>query len=197
MGFRPPRIWAQHFAAGRSLIHDVPESDATIDFVLLPLGRIDGTVHGLKRRSGRVRLERADEPSFARVAVTDKAGKFQVTGVPTGEYLVTVDGPASAQITATRISVVANETTNATVSIESPSIRLRVKVPHGRAKDLVIEPMSNGAAVTGIVMQTQDGCEFDFVEPGTYRVSLDGATWTSIDVAPSPEEQVIDLRALG
>jgi protocatechuate 3,4-dioxygenase beta subunit len=192
-------MWATHLTAGVSLMHEVPKTDATIDFVLLGSGRIEGSIQNMRGARGHVMAIREDEPPWARHAHCDKEGHFSFENLPEGAYVVKLDAPEVESVQPTNVTVSANQTAEATLVMNSVSVRLRVKVPSGRGKDLVIEPTSEGAGIGGRVrgimtMNEQETCSFDYVRPGTYRASFDGLQWTTITVATSPDEQTFDLR---
>ena len=73
----------------------------------------------------------------------------------------------------------------------SSSVKLTIKVPRGRAKDLVIErdAGSTRAPVSRGTMILDDRVTLTDVEPGSYRMSLDRTTWVPIEVqAADPPE---------
>ncbi len=194
-------VRATHFSAGASVIHEVPKTDATMDFVLLGSGRIEGTVQNMRGGRGHLLAVRADEPTSVRHAHCDKKGHFQFEDLPPGEYAVKLDVPDAEQVQPANVTVVASQTTFATLAMNSVSVKLTVTVPSGRGKDLVIEPTSANAAIGGRIrgimsMGNEDSCSLEYVRPGTYRASLDGRRWTSITVDVSPADQSIDLRHL-
>ena len=192
-------IWAAHVAAGASVIQEVPKTDATMDFVLLGAGRIEGAVRNMRGGRGHLLAVRPDEPPWARHAHCDKEGRFAFEDLPPGDYVVKLNVPEIEQVQPATVTVIADQNVTATLVMNSTSVRLRVKVPAGRGKDLVIEPTSEGAGVGGRMrgimrMGSEDTCSLEYVRPGGYRLSLDGEQWTSVTVEPFPQEQTIDLR---
>ena len=85
-------------------------------------------------RGGRGHLLaiRADEPPHARHAHCDKEGCFAFEDLPPGDYVVKLDVPDVEQVQPANVIVVANETTVATLMMNSVSVKLRLKVPGGR-----------------------------------------------------------------
>jgi hypothetical protein len=194
---RSPHIWAEHDDAGVSIIRELGPTETMIDFTLLRAGHIDGAIVGQIGGFASVIAEHADEPGRARWAKVD-AGRFRFDDVPTGDYVVRLNVAGPEQTPPARVTVVADETTTAKLEMTLPSVRLTVRVTTGRAKDLVIEPTSEGAGVGGAIRGiskrgTHDECNLDMVRPGTYRLSLDGKT-TTITVTGVVPEQIVDLR---
>jgi hypothetical protein len=190
-------ILATHHRVGVSVMHELPKTDATVDLVLLGSGRIEGVVQQLRGGHGFMVAERAGEPARARHASCDASARFTFEDVPAGEYVVKLEPETEAA--PVRVTVVANQTATATVVMNSVAVKLTILVPVGRGKDLVIEPSSEAAAIGGnirsiVKMGAEERCSLEYVQPGSYRVSLDGARWRSIDITSSPAEQTIDLR---
>lgn len=80
----PEIIQARHPVAGLSVIRAMPRTDATLDFVLLGRGRIEGTIHDLRTTPTVVRT---DEPMAARFAISHNRGRFEVD-LPPGDYVI-------------------------------------------------------------------------------------------------------------
>jgi hypothetical protein len=197
----PEIVWATHFASGASVRHEVPNTDATMDFVLLGSGRIEGSIQNMRGGRGHLVALRADEPPSPRRAHCDKEGRFAFEDLPPGEYVIKLDVPDVEQVQPANVTVVVNQTAVATLVMNSVSVSLRLKVPGGRGKGLVIEPTSEGAGIGGrmrgiMSMGNEETCSLDYVRPGNYRVSLDSKQWISITIDASSEEQSIDLRHL-
>src|SRR5205823_1206179 len=89
-GGRPRLIAATHPSCGASLVQELPESDATVDFVLLESGSIEGEIEGAAGRHRFVDLVRADEPQRSRWIGT--RGDFRFDNVPKGEYEAVLHG---------------------------------------------------------------------------------------------------------
>ena len=196
---RPELMWATHVRAGASVIREVPEEDATVDLVVLGSGRIAGKVENMRGGRASVLAVRADEPPLARRAHGDREGMFAFEDVPPGDYVLELDVPEADRVEPVPVTVLADRTATATFVMTRSSVELRVRVPAGQGRQLVIEPESEGAGIGGRMrgimrMNDDESCSFHYVRPGRYRVSLDGASWQSITVEPSPAEQEIDLR---
>jgi hypothetical protein len=183
---------------GASLVQLVPTTDATLDFVLIGTGRIEGVVENMHGGILSVLARRSDEPT-PRTAHCDAAGRFELEDLPAGDYDVSVSAPEAERGASARVTVVANETVRIALAMQGTGVVLRVRVPADRGADLVIEPIGKGAEIRGRVrgiahMHDEDTCHFEYVQPGRYRVSLDRTHWTTIVVKASPNEQEIDLR---
>ncbi|MDB4959803.1 MAG: hypothetical protein JWO36_7372 [Myxococcales bacterium] len=195
----PEIVWAKHFSAGVSVMRELPRGDATIDLLLIGCGRIAGIVQGFRAGHAIARARREDEPASARMSSVDQEGRFQFEDLPPGDYVISLDLHISMQVSPTNVTVVANQTATAMFEMQSSCVELTVKVPAGRSNDLLIESTVPGAKVgdgfrmTGL-MRTEERCHFAFVQPGVYRISLDGKTWKRIVVRASPAEQTFDLR---
>lgn len=184
-------ICATHPTRGASLVQQLPQDDSTLDFALLASGTIEGTVES----GGRHRFVdavRAEEPSKARW--TGTRNDFRFDDVPVGEYDLTLHGGNEA-ISTTRVTVAADHCTRVKLVVVSSSVRLTIRVPRGRANDLVIERAEGSASgrVGRGTMIMDDRVTFSDVEPGAYRISLDRATWVPIVVveADPPEQTVV------
>ena len=197
--FNKPNIWAEHHDGGGSVIHELAPGDAAIDFILLGTGKIEGVIPGLRGGRPLALAIRTDEPHAARMASVAKNERFVFAGLPSGLYVVRAGDVED--ISSAEVSVVEAETASVTLMMKTSSVELVVIVPRGRGKDLVIEPISEGARVGGrsrgiSVRGTEEHCHLSFVRPGDYRLSLDKITWTPLRLAASPAEQTIDLRQL-
>jgi hypothetical protein len=199
---RLPHIWATHPSTGVSLIRELRPTEDSIDFVLVATGHIEVAVEGLRGGRPVAHAVRDDEPEYARMGFLDDSGrKFRFEDLPIGEYVVCLDEGASDVPASASATVVANTTTRVTLAITSSSVRLTVRLPRGRSRDLIFEPTSEGAGVGGRMRMvsthaTEDACTLEFVRPGSYRASLDGKQWSAITIASRPSEQMIDLRQL-
>ncbi len=122
-------------------------------------------------------------------------GDFVSKHVPPGEYVVSLNGMGRAIVASEKITVTANQTVEVRLVMVSSSVQLTIKVPRGLSQDLVIERLNDttGEPVSRGISRRDDKVLFADVEPGGYRISLDGATWTPITVAAEPPEQTIDV----
>jgi hypothetical protein len=183
-------VWATHPTAGASLIREMPKTDATIDFVLIGTGRIEGTIENLQGGSGMLQAVRADEPRAARPSIATRTG---ASNLPCGDYVIELHVPGVAPV---HVAVAADQTARVTFAIAGPHIKLTVVVPDGRSGDLRIES-TTGVAIGGARMISQidaeDFCTFEHVRPGGCRISLDGERWKTITVDESPQEQMVLL----
>lgn len=192
-----PQIWATHPAAGVSTIREFA-MDSSIDLVLVGAGNIDGVIAGLRGGRPTVLATRSDEPERCRLVFPDRAGRFCFEDVPVGEYVVSVDLDTE-QVSSENLIVAPNQTASVRVTMASSSVCVTVLVPAGRGRDLMLEPISEGAGIGGRIRGLSmtgrsDQCSFDFVRPGDYRAWLDGKTWRTVTIASMPAEQTIDLR---
>jgi hypothetical protein len=189
------RICAWHPNAGSSLIHELRDVATTIDLVLLGAGTIAGSVRGLGGGLASVLAERAGEPPHARHTWMERDATFRFDDVPPGDYTIRLDVPG--EVACPTVSVVAGETVTVVLEVTSMHVVVVIRVPLGRGSDVRVEPVSAGAGmdrVRGIMrMGTEEHLTLHHVLPGDYRVSLDGRD-TIVTIAPSPEEQTIDLR---
>ena len=104
-------IQAIHPVAGLSVISEVPVTDATLDFVLLGRGRIEGTVSNL--RGYLLVAMRAGEPPHARM-VFEKKGQFELE-VPPGDYVIRRHDEESPSV---RVTVADGQTVSATLVMD-------------------------------------------------------------------------------
>jgi protocatechuate 3,4-dioxygenase beta subunit len=195
---RPPLLSAVDERAGASLLRELTSDENTVDLVLLGAGSIAGTVYGLQDRVALVYATRDDEPPRARHARV-KDGRFHFDDVPPGTYAVSLDTPPTENVTPINVVVRHRKTSQAKILMKSSTVRLIVRVPAGRGRDLRLEPASEGAGIGDRIrmstgMGSEDRCRFDYVKPGEYRASLDGTAWTMLRVTASPREQTVDLR---
>ena len=186
-------ISATHPARGASLVRDLPQGDSTLDFVLLDSGTIEGFVDGAAGRHRFIDAVRADEPPRARW--TGTRGEFRFDNVPAGEYNISLHGGHEPGPTAsTKVTVTAGQCTKVKLVMVSSSVRLTIRVPRGRANDLLIERAdgATSAPVSRGTMIMDDRITLSDVEPGRYRMSIDGNTWVPIVVeAADPPEQTV------
>ena len=195
-----PHIWVEHHTGG-SVIRELGPEDAAIDFCVFGTGKVEGVIEGLR---GRTRDGRRDpgegEPRPRRgMASVAKNGRFQLDDLPPGSYLVRAAG--TEDISSVEVTVVETEAVSVTLVMKTPTVELTVIVARGRGRDLVIEPVGEGAGVGGrsrliSVRGAAEHCHLTFVRPGDYRLSLDRITWTPLRLAVSPAEQTVDLRRL-
>lgn len=169
-----------------------------MDFVLLGAGSIEGTVKTNGPGPLVLHVLRPDEPGFSRIAQCDKDGEFKIRNVPAGAYKLAVTTVGNEMTTTIDIHVVPNEVSRIQVTVPLSSVRLTLRVPAGRGKAVVITPTNretkSSPTIYEIVdMGTEELSRFD-VEPGGYRVSLDGRQWMDVSVERSPAEQTVDLR---
>jgi hypothetical protein len=209
-------IKATHPTCGTSLIREVPHGDASVDLQVLGSGRINGVVEGFRNIRPLVIAQRVDEPVSARVEIPGTAGDFRFEDVPPGDYVVSLEVPKTVETSGVNVRVVNEQTAIARLVMVTSSVRLRVKVPVGRGKDLVLVPLGDGAETPEprirkvLVMrnvtrslttgetaesETAESVSFDYVLPGTYKLSINGKTWTSIVVTLSPDEQSVEISA--
>ena len=182
-------IAATHPSRGASLVKKLAQDDVTLDFLLLRSGTIEGSVDGAAGRHRFVDLLRADEPPRARWIGT--RGDFCFENVPEGEYEAKLfGGNEPGPITSARFTVIAGQCTKLNLVMVSATVELTIKVPRGRGNDLVIEREEGSTrAPVNVMMIMDDSVALEDVEPGSYRVSLDGNTWVPIEVrAVDPPE---------
>ena len=201
--FATPLIVATHVSAGASLLRELPDGSATIDLVLLGAGIIAGVVELTEGRHMSVLAKRPDEPPSRRRAPV-RSGEFRFENVPAGDYEIALDLPSHEQPSSTKVSVVANETAQATLRLTTATVRLSVTIRGKPRSDgryhVVLDPpaldpftrsMRMRNMTTGEEMHTH---RFDYVKPGSYRISIDGMkTWKEVTVDASPAEQTIEF----
>lgn len=197
---RPAHLWATHPARGASILRELADSDPTIDLVLVATGHIEVVVDGLGGGRAVARAIRADEPPRARTSSIGRDGRCRFESVPAGEYVLQLDLGDLDPVAPVAVTVRGGDTATARLVMTTPTVRLTIRVPDGRGKDLVLEPTSEGARVGGrlrgiVAMGNEDRCRFELVRPGSYRASLDGTRWHPIVVTEDPGEQTIDLRS--
>jgi len=199
---RSPQVWATHRGMA-SLIRELGEN-ATLDFILLESGRIAGTVK--MKNAAHVPLihaVRGDEAKDARYAAADfHEHTFQFDDVPLGSYIVSLGDEVDAE--PVTVTVRPGETARAVLTVTNSDIQVEVTLPRGAERDFKMEPVSPGAEIRGRVRsagmtingQPQDHMTYTLyhVRPGTYRISVDGSTWTEVVVAAEPAVQTFDLR---
>lgn len=127
-------------------------------------------------------------------------GRFAFANLPHGDYVVTLNLPEGEESPSVTVTVIPNETAIAALVMSTSSVRLKVRVPVGRGRDLQFRDAESdteiGIAVSGVMVinDVDEWCSIDFVRPGKYRMSLDGDRWSPVVVTESPDEQTIDLR---
>ncbi len=198
---RSPQIWAEHGEAGVSILRELGPTETEVDFTLLGVGRIEGFVIGQLGGHAAVTATRPDEPPHARFAMVRGAG-FRFDYMPPGDFVVRIESRDVDVAAPVTVTVVANGTARPTLEVTTPTVELTVRVPTGQAKELVIEPTSEGAGVGGrwnMISQhgTHDECHLYLVRPGSYRLSIDRTTWMSVTISDVLPEQTIDLLSGG
>lgn len=191
----PPFISALHEKTGASRVELLPEGDATIDLVLLGSGALDGLVEGAGHRHRFVQALGPSEPERARWMSVDRAGAFRFENLPEGEYVVTLSG-GDEVVAPEKAVVAAGRRAKVKLVMKSSTVRLTIRVPRGREKDLRVERVDGDAAkpVSRSTMRMERQITFDEVAPGDYRATLDGTTWTQISVMiADPPEQIVVL----
>ena len=188
-------ISAVHPARGASVVRHLPPGDETIDFVLLGAGTIDGVVEGTRGGYVSVEVVAADEPAGARWTSVDRSSRFRFDDVPAGDYVVALRAKDRAKSSSATVTVIANQSADVKLVMVSSSVQVTIKVPRGRGKDLVIERPGDktGEPVSRLIGIRDDSVSFSDIEPGVYRISLDGKLWTTITVAAEPPEQSVDM----
>jgi hypothetical protein len=193
----PPFISALHEKIGASRVQALTETDATIDFVLHGAGAIDGVIEGAQGRHRFVEAIGPGEPERARWMSADRTGVFRFENVPEGEYVVTLTG-GDEVVAPEKVVVTAGTRARVKLVMKSTTVRLTFHVPRGREQDLRVERVGGDAAkpVTRSTSRMERRITFHEVEPGDYRASLDGTSWTEIVVVASdPPEQIVDLSS--
>ncbi|MDB4953161.1 MAG: hypothetical protein JWO36_730 [Myxococcales bacterium] len=194
----PPLIAAIHPAVGASHVRSLPDGDATVDFVLLGSGTIDGFVEGAQGRHRFVEAVAEGEPKRARWMSVNRAGEFRFENVPPGECIISLSGMGDGVIASEKVVVASGQRTKVKLVMTSSTVWLTIRVPRGREKELRIERADGNAEkpVSDATMIMDGQITFSEVEPGEYRVSLDGTTWTPISVVPGdPPEQTVMLSS--
>jgi len=192
-----PLIFAVHDSIGASPVQSLPEGDVTIDFVLLGSGTIDGFVDGAQNRHCFVDAIAPGEPRRARWTRV-RAGSFRFDNVPSGEYVISLSGMGDEPAVTEKAVVLAGQPTKVKLVMTSSTVRLTIKVPRGREKDLRFERVEgdSGKPVILSSMLMDGQITFSDVHPGEYRASFDGMTWTSITVLPAdPPAQTVVLAS--
>jgi hypothetical protein len=192
----PEILWATHPIAGDSIIRELADVDATIDFILEGRGRIEGVVENLRGGHTSVTAVRADEPLYARQTMVSVDRRFEFD-VPPGEYVVRLalgqDPPA------TTVKVVADQTVPATLVMIGARVELTLVVPSGRAQHVKFERTGGGSGGEGVrslsSMGTEDHICIPHVQPGEYRAMFDDHTWLPVVVGDA-SQQTIDLRMI-
>ena len=191
--WRGPYIWATHVRGMASRIRTLPKADATIDLVLFETGRIDGRlVGGLPRRL--VLAVHSDEPEAARMTSTDPGGGFAFEELPDGDYMISVPDYGST----TPITVVAGQTTNAEIHVVNTLVRLTINYTREHPGPPQLQRANGEPLARMMSSMNMGGRSLNLstdVEPGSYRFSADGITWSPVEVPPSPPEQTIDIPA--
>ena len=193
-----PSIWAVHPQRGASRMREVPKHDATIDLVLLGMGRIEGRLIGGLQRHRVVAKHREDHG--VRATTAGVKGGFVLHDLPPGEYVVEVLDQNSTTV----VVVEAGQTTRTELRLVDTLVRLSIKLdssipqdgPYhfhhaegGRVKRMIkVLRMSLNGRPDPVSVSVD-------VEPGSYKFSADGITWFAIDVAPYPPEQTIHIPA--
>jgi hypothetical protein len=197
LAMRTKHIWAVRVDTGVSIVREVPQGDASIDHTLIRAGCIKGMVERVTGGRPTVLAVRSDEPRRARISSIDHDGRFAFDDIPCGDYVVTLDERGIEPVSPANVTVVANQTATAVLAMAADSIELTVKVPPGRAMDLVFEAVGTGPGAprsrSSACMGAEESCTFYFVRPGEYRLSLD-ATTRIVTLSALPAEQTIDLR---
>jgi protocatechuate 3,4-dioxygenase beta subunit len=192
-----PLIFATHHSVGASYVRSLPEGDASVDFVLLSTGAIDGFVEGAQGRHRFVEAAAQDEPKRARWMGT--VGEFRFESLPPGEYAISLSGMGDEPVISERVIVAAGQRAKVRLVMKSSTaVRISIRVPRGRERDLRIERIDDVAGKpVGRFSALMDGrVTFGEVEPGEYRATLDGITWTQFVVVPTdPPEQTLVLSS--
>lgn len=217
----PRRIWATHPNSGVSVISELPDEDATVDIELLGSGRIEGVVEGLRGGVPLVFARRADEPEAARRELVTKSsevrflGEFRFDDAPPGDYIISLGVPETVATSPVQVTVVDGQMVTAKLAMVTSRVRLNITVPSGRGRNLVLasaddstpEPdqtrpriVMGAARITMIGNPSPPSSEketatFDYLQPGSYRVSFDGQTWIPIVVTSRREEQSVEITS--
>jgi len=212
-------LWATHSSRGVSLIRELPEVDATIDLELLGSGRIEGVVDGVRGGVPLVFARHADEPEGVRRQIVTRstevryAGEFCFEDLPPGNYVLSLRVPSRIHTSAVEVTVHDDHTVSAKLEMVTSGVSLTVVVPAGRGMSLVLVSADSSTpepepslprmvvhetrfTMTGNPSTPSRGREmvkFDYLEPGTYRASIDGQTWTPIVVVTMPSEQRVEV----
>lgn len=128
----------------------------------------------------------------------NRAGQFRFENIPPGEYVVSLSGMGDEPAVTEKVVVVAGQRTRVKLVMHSSTVRLTIRVPRGREKDLRIERLDGDSSrpVSRSSLRMDGQIMFSEVDPGEYRVSLDGTTWTGVTVVPAnPPEQTVVLSS--
>ncbi|MEO8841581.1 MAG: hypothetical protein ABI704_08430 [Kofleriaceae bacterium] len=186
-----------------------------VELVLQQSGRIEGVVEGRRARHTVVCAKRSDEPEQARRQFVGEIGEFCFDDVPPGEYQVALLVPKTVHAPSVRVTVVDGQAPTVKLTMVTSGVELTVTVPPGRGMELVlasadsstsepehmkpkiimVEPRITMGGVPTRPWTGKESITFEYLQPGSYRASIDGETWTPIVVASSPQHQCFEISA--
>jgi protocatechuate 3,4-dioxygenase beta subunit len=193
------RMWieASHPKQGAAVRTQLPDDDATIDFVLGATGALDGRISVEASQQVNARARRIDGLERGTSGRTDAEGRFHFEGLQPGDYEVLVMGPPGLPIwQPVRIKVVANQ--RASVTFASPANGITVEIVATRCSAMTLRPRDSTQFIDILahIHRCDDGrAVLEQVEPGPYSLCR-MKDCIPIDVAKTPARQRIDGQSL-